>query len=189
MDKHFSLSLKQIILMISVTALLAAAIGVLIFYLGQRSSIMNNGKNEPTPSASMPPLPKAMTATPRPEQGEMLIFTEDMLTEAAQSVSDQDLPISIDAIQITPSLVTTNGKIDYMNYQGTVSIAGQPYVQDRRLRVRIISLTLADQPLPALIYPTIEEQINLAFDQILMGYYVDDVTLDDGTMIVSVVPW
>jgi hypothetical protein len=189
MNSPLNLSLKQLVFLIAISALLAAGIGVLIFYLGQQSGLQIADTKRPTPSPSMPPLPKAMTATPRPKERQIFILTEDMLLENAQTSTGDDSPITVDGLQITSSAVTIDGYIDYLGYQGTVSITGQPYIDNGQLRVLLTNLSLENQPLPQLLYPTVEEQINAAFDEILMNYDIEEVLLEENQMTVTVVPW
>ena len=190
MDKSINLSLRQLVFLITISALVAAGIAVLIFYLGQQSGLQLAGDKQPTASATMPPLPKAMTATPRPKERQTFIFTDEMLLEGAQAgTNGDDSPIAVEDVLITADAVAIEGTIDYLGYSGDISIAGQPYITNGRLRIRLTEVSLEGQPLPSLLYPTVEEQINLSFDQMLTGYDVENILLEEGRMTVTVVPW
>jgi hypothetical protein len=192
METRFSLSLKQLALLVLLTVFVAVGLTVLVFLAGQ-----GNGFNlfaiastsTPTLTPTMPPLPKAMTATPAPRLSQMYVLTEEQVNAMVGEYTQDAAPMAIHTIRIRAGGVQVIGDIDYGGYQGVLDISGAPFVQNLRMRFRLDQVTLDGQSLPAFLYPTIEEQINLFFDQLLSGYDIETVELQDGQIQIMFVPW
>jgi len=197
METPLPLTLTQLLIVIIIAILIAAGIAVLIFSLGLGSGFILAGAGR-TPQTgafaltpTMPPLPKAVTATPKDvdDKTQTFTFTEEMLNEMLSGQSSSEIPIVVDDVTITEETVTLSGAIDYGGIRGNIQVTAIPYVSNQRVRFDLVSINLEGQPLPELIYPTVEEQVNLFFDQLLTGYDVQSLVLEDGQMTVTVVAW
>ncbi len=137
-------------------------------------------------------LPRAMTATPQPKTPEQMVFTDSSATQLLKeqiAQSQSEVPILVDSVVFAPEQVTMSGDIDYMGVQGRVQLSGKPIVAENRLRVQLTSLRLDGEDLPDLLYPSVEAEINAYFDEVLQGYDVLGVTLAQGQMTVTLLPW
>jgi hypothetical protein len=190
MDTRFSISAKQLILILLLAVLVTAGLTTLIFYIGQQSGLrLAGGIGQSTTTPTMPPLPKAMTATPREKQAETFFITEGMIDDVLAQESDPSAPVTVEQVEISDQQVQVDGQINYMGYQGALAVSGTPYVADHKMRVDISAITLDGQTLPALLYPTVEQEVNRLFDELMVGYDVQAVELADGQIVVIVVPW
>jgi hypothetical protein len=142
-----------------------------------------------TSTPTMPPLPKAMTATPRDSLTETLILTEDEINSIVSTYSNTGYPLILQDVQITSQQVLASGALNYENYQGNLVVSGVPYVQNRQLHFQVDDITLDGQRLPQFLYPTVEDQIDLFFEELTRGYFIQSVELQDGRMVAVVVPW
>jgi hypothetical protein len=192
MEKRFSFSLAQFILLLLLTVVIVVGLTIVVFIAGQRNALglfAVRATPTPTSTATMPPLPKAMTATPVPGLSQTYILTEEQINAILVDLPAQGSPVVPREVRITPEQMLVTGDIDYSGFRGVLEISGAPYVQDRRLRFRLDRVTLDGQTLPALLYPTVEEQINLFFEDLLGGYDVESVQLEEGRIVATVVPW
>lgn len=192
MGKRISLSLKQLVVLVLLIVITAVGLTLVVFLVGQRSalSLLNlAGTPTLTSSPTMPPLPKAMTATPSTPEGQVLIITEDEINSIVSGVSGAGNPLVVREVRITSQQVQMSGEISYSGYQGNLEIVGTPYVQNHRLGFQLASVAFDGQRLPEFLYPTVEEQINLFFDQLSSGYDIESVELQDGRIVLMVVPW
>lgn len=192
METRFSFSLKQLIVLILLTVLIAAGLTIVIFYIGQQSAFglfALRGTATPAFTPTMPPLPKAMTATPDQGLSQAYVLTEDQINSVVGQYSNTTSVLRVDEVNITPDSVQLMGEIHYNDDQGDLIVSGIPYVQDRRLRFQLVDVALNGQSLPELIYPTVEEQINMLFEEMLRGYDIESVELGQGRIIVMVAPW
>jgi hypothetical protein len=193
MDTRFSLSLKQIILLILITVVIVVFLTVVVFLAGQRNALgLFAQASTPTQTATptMPPLPKAMTATPASERlSETYILTEEQINTMVAQGAAGGSPVIIRDVQIASSGLQVYGEINYNDYAGALVVSGAPYVQNRRLNFRLDSVTVDGVALPQILYPTVEEQINLFFSELLSGYDVESVVTQDGQIVAVVTPW
>lgn len=192
MNTRFSLTLKQLFILILGAALLAVVLTVVIFFLGQQYGLnLARGLDGfgPTATPTMPPLPQAMTATPRPRETEVYVLTEAELNRAAQEQSTVVTPLIVEGVDIQATQMQVRGTIDYLGYQGQIDLYGAPYVENGGLKFRLSSITLDGQTLPPAIYPIVEEQIDMMFSQLMTGYDVTSVELAEDQITVAVIPW
>ncbi len=192
MEDRFSFSLTQLILLLLVTAVIVVGLTIVVFLAGQRNALsLFTERATPTPTytATMPPLPKAMTATPAPRLSQTYILTEEQINAMLVELPTEGSPVVPRDVRISSERILLTGDINYSGYQGALEISGAPYVQGRRLRIQLDSVMLDGQALPAFLYPTVEEQINLFFEELLSGYDVESVELEEGQIMATVVPW
>jgi hypothetical protein len=192
METRFSFSLKQLVLLVLLTVFVAVGLTMIVFLVGQQSVFglfALRGTATPTFTPTMPPLPKAMTATPVQSLSQTYVLTEEQINGVVAQYSDATSVLTVDEVKITPEYVQMIGDINYNDYQGNLIVSGMPSVLDRRLRFQLVDVTLNGQSMPQILYPTIEEQIDLLFEEILRGYDIDSVELGQGRIIVMVVPW
>ena len=187
METRFSLTLKQLALIVILVFVLAAGFSLVVFYLGQRSVVGTAARDSATPS--MPPLPKAMTATPAALAAQNLTFTEGDILLLLEDQAGSSAPLALGEVEISSEAVTLDGAVDYADYQGHLHVSGQPYPEGGKLQFRIASMVLDGQTVPQVLYPTIEAQINTLFEQLLDGYDVTAVSLEAGQITLTVVPW
>jgi len=192
MDAKISLSLRQVLILLILVILITAIATLFIFIFGQQSGL-SLVRGTPTPkitaTPTMPPLPKAMTATPKPKETQQIIFTDETAARLLQEGAVSDAPVQVQSVHFTSQSVTLAGELNYMGYQGALEMEGLPYVENQRLLFRVSSITLDGQPLPQLLFPAVEEQANSLFKQMLDGYDIQAVELQDGQMIVTASPW
>lgn len=192
MDKRFSMSLKQLALLLLLILVIVVGL-VIVFFLAVRVNPLEffagGGTPTPTFTPTMPPLPKAMTATPQPRLSQTFTLTEEQINNMLGDLSREGTPVVVRDVRITEEQIQVTGDISYSGFQGALEVSGAPYVQDRRLRFRLDDVTLDGQGLPEFLYPTVEEQINLFFEELLSGYDVEAVELQAGRIVATVVPW
>lgn len=200
METRFSLTSKQIVLLLAAAALLCAGLSAGVFVLGMWAGTHQVQQLEgaaPVVGASSTPaplgtLPRAMTATPRPKQPEDKVFSEaDALKLAQEQAVNADLeyPLEVQAVSFTDGKAMLSGQITYMGYQGQVEISGAPYAADQRLRFQVTSATIAGQALPEDFFAGLEAEINQLFEQVFWGYDIQAVTVTPGQMALRVVRW
>lgn len=191
MDTRLSVTFKQMLWIILMVILLAIGLTLAVFYLGQQSGLNLAQSTTPsfTPTATMPPLPKAMTATPKPLPVEQLSLTDDSATQFLQDQLAQagsEAPIQVQRVSFSTENVMLSGNLDYLDYQGMLSITGLPVVTGKKLHFQLIEVTLDGASLPEVLYPTVEQQIDSLFEQMLTGYELQKIELGPGWMILTV---
>ena len=192
MGKRISISITQLVVLVLLSVLIAVCLTILVFLAGQRSALGllgPTGTPTVTSSPTMPPLPKAMTATSPGFVTETLVLTEEEINSIVASYSNAGYPVTLQDVQITTQQVQVNGALNYENYQGDLEVSGVPYVQNRQLRIQLDDIALDGQSLPQFLYPTVEDQIDIFFEELTSGYFIQSVELQDGRMVMMVVPW
>ncbi|MBN2550185.1 MAG: hypothetical protein JXB15_13565 [Anaerolineales bacterium] len=191
METRLSLTLRQVLWIILVVILLAVGFTLAIFFLGQRSGFNLALSATPSlvPTATMPALPKAMTATPKPLPVEQITLTDDSATQFLQDQLAQagsEAPIQVQRVSFTAENVSLSGSLDYLEYQGMLNITGLPVVTGKKLHFQLIEVTLDGAVLPEVLYPTVEQQIDSLFEQLLTGYELQKIELGPGWMTLTV---
>jgi hypothetical protein len=199
MEPRFSFTLRQVLLIAVVIVILTAALTLVIFYLGQQNALrlaeqsgLSTRDASATGTAAVPTLPRAMTATPKEHTPETYSLTDSQATALLQeqiAQSGQGAVLQVDAVSFTPQQIEVVGQIDYMEYQGELHMTCKPVALDNRLRLQITRVTVDGQDLPEMLFPVLEEQINPLFDQILSGYDIQAVELEQGQIKMTVLPW
>lgn len=211
MDSRFSLSLKQILILIAVVVVLSAAFAVGVFALGMRSALglvqqgealatekgtLASSQGGPTnqggPVSPLGTLPRAMTATPRIKTPRPYVLNEsDALKLAQDQAANANLgaPITVQAVSFITGTATLTGQIDYMGYKGQVEISGEPYASGQRLHFKVTGVMLEGQALSADFYPSIEAEVDKLFEQIFTGYDILSVQVEVGKMTLIVLSW
>jgi hypothetical protein len=203
MDERLSFNLRQLIFAIVLIILFTAAFTLTIFWLGQENALRKGLVVEESTSSSsavqtlqiispQSTLPHAMTATPKIKTEQQYILTEEQVTQLVmdqiQASSSQTM-FKVNEVDITNDALTLSGYIDYMDYSGNLDIDGVPVVEHNKLRFQLNDAKLDGQDLPQFLYPMIEEEINDIFDKTLFGYDVSTVELEDGVLILTILPW
>jgi hypothetical protein len=197
MENRLSVTFKQIAMLILLVVFITAAFTLAIFLLGQQNGMKLVGKNTSTarpssptlPGTATPTLPKAMTATPAASPAELYVLTDDSATKILQEQAVQagaDAPLTVQSVTFTQEQVSLTGELNAMGYQGTLNISGVPRVESKKLRFQLTEVTLDGKGLPSALFPTIEEQINALFDQLLADVDVQGVKLGEGEMSLTV---
>lgn len=187
-----------------VLAVVVSGLTLLAFMLGQRSGMqIAGGKQElalaagtsevdSQSPAAMPVLPKAMTATPESKQLEQWSINNEQATLLAQeqnSTANPGMPVLVKQIEFLPSEIRITGEIDYAGYAGNLEILGYPMIEARQLNFRVVRLSLNGQVLPQIVSPAVESQVNSFFSQLLSGYDVINIEMDEGILSADLLPW
>ncbi len=200
MNKKIAIPIIFILILVSILILCTVTLGVAAFFLGRQSGVSLTAKRTPAPVPAtviptMPPLPKAMTATPTTNAAsatsslQVLIFTNDSATQALQEEAAQSgtsMPLKVQTVSFTREQITITGDLDYMGIQGNLSIFGKPVLSNKKLQFKVSRVTLDGEDLPDFMFPTIEEQINATFDQWMAGYSIESMELSDGQMTLTI---
>lgn len=198
MDSRLSLTLKQLIAIVFVTAVLAGGFVLVSYYLGQKSgALLSRGGGEAednsqlaSPTQTMPPLPRAMTATPVISESQSIVLGDDEVTESAREfMANSDSLMRVAEVSFSESGIRLNGEIDAMGYQGPLDIEGVPYVEDRQIRFRVTGMQLDGEVLPQFMYPLVEAEMNAVFDELTFGYDVQTVEVKQGEMLITLQAW
>jgi hypothetical protein len=136
-----------------------------------------------TPSLTQPP---SLTRPPSDDGSQSLTLTEGDIYDLIDQAGGE-APVSVNHVEITPGGVALAGYADLSGIAGNFELYGVPYVESGYLRIRITSLSLNGAAIPAIFFPTIEEQINLLFGQAFGEYWIEEVILGEGelTFVVS----
>ena len=191
MDTRLSLSVRQLLVLFLITVLVVLVLTILIFLVGQRSAIDLIAKSSPTQTytPTMPPLPKAVTATPAVRSSERYIITEEQINQMVAETSDPGSPVDIQSVRISSGYVSMEGEINYESYQGDLVVSGIPLLTDSQVKFTLDEITVDGVLVPRFLYPVVEEQINLYFEGLLRGYNIESIEVQEGQIVAVVIPW
>jgi hypothetical protein len=146
-------------------------------------------------TATMPPLPKAVTATPVPLPSTTITITEVYATQLARNAASKSSPgeltIQNPTVNITSQYLEFTGRgvnLDLIG-DGDIRIVGTPMVQDSKVHIEITQATINKFPLPSALFPQIEEMVDNALAQALINYDAKEITMEEGVLTLTVVPW
>jgi hypothetical protein len=191
MDTRLSLSVRQLLILFLITVLVVLVLTILVFLIGQRSAIDLIAQTSPTQiyTPTMPPLPKAVTATPAVRSSERYIITEGQINQMVGETSDIGSPVDIQSVRISNGHVSMQGEINYESYQGDLVVSGVPRLIDSQIKFTLDEVTVDDVLVPRFLYPVVEEQINLYFQGLLSGYDIESIEVQEGQIVAVVTPW
>jgi len=202
MNAPITLTLKQFFTGIILIVLFTAVTFILFLLFGMNMGrSVGSLKMDPVLSVTEKPLstrgssislPKAMTATPRTIQEEVLPFTNESLIRQLRQELDQansQLDLRVGMVEITEMGIRLTGSLERNGLFGEVEIIGTPVVSDRKLVFQVEELLLEGQPLPELFSAELEAEIEQIFKEWLWGYDVLRIKLGEGKIELTVVEW
>lgn len=148
-----------------------------------------------TATSTLPPLPKARTATPTLSTPVTITVTDEEATSLAQEEADQagpdELAIQDPVVSITEQYLELTGRAVNLGLfgSGDLRVVGVPVVEDEELRFRVMTATVNNVDLPRSLFPDIESTVDRVLARSLFGYDARDVILGDGVMTLVVFPW
>lgn len=202
MNSHISLTPKQLFSGILLVVFATAAVCALFLLIGMRlvsdwdkahdqSASLVTDKSAELVSRSTN-LPRAMTATPRARQVEMLSFTNETLSSQLQHElvqSNSPLGLQVERVEIDGQQIRLAGSLEGSEINGAIEMSGLPEVLDGRLVLRLGEVWLNGQALPAGLFPSLENEINQVLEQWFWGMDILRVDLFAGRLDLSIMKW
>lgn len=204
MQSPTSMSFSKFFLAIIGLMLMVSALTITVYILGQENGIRlaNAGEIGQSPKVESlseeavmertPTLPKAATATPKSKPAEKWSLTEQQaifyLQEFSATLGFEE-PLILTDVKFTPSEMQLIGQIDYSGYVGEMVVTGCLTVDERRLHFRVDHLIVNDQYLPNMLFPTVETYMDHFLNQLVAGYDVIDIELEEGFLSADLLAW